>query len=319
MITALVSIIIPTYNRAHMVEATIRSAQAQTYPHKQIIVIDDGSTDGTRELIADFEGVEYYYQPNQGQAAARNAGLHHCRGEYLASLDSDDVWDPTFLAAGVAMLQKHPLDFVFLNWQASNSKNGFVQFFALPGKKHRYFTQPDGDWWLLGPAQTRHLFIETCPAPSSALVIRRAALRSRWNEQMHIADDWCLMLDMVLSRPCRAAFTSTAHWLKYVHGSNIYDGRDQLAVIRELGFHDELLLARRYHQQLSASERNIFRRRLARHYFSFAYFSWKRAAPKRAVARHLAVALYLAPAHIGRSSVGAVLTYLKKQRVLLNQ
>jgi glycosyltransferase involved in cell wall biosynthesis len=315
MTAALVSIIIPTYNRAHLVGAAIRSAQAQSYPHKQIIVIDDGSTDGTRELLAGFEGIEYYYQANRGQAAARNAGLHHCRGDYVASLDSDDVWDPAFLSTSIRRLQKHALDFVFLNWQASNGHNGFMEFCALPGKQARYFTQPDGDWWLLDPSQTRQLFIETCPAPSSALVLRRAALQGRWNEQMHIADDWCLMLDMVLGRPCRGAFTMTPYWLKNIHGHNIFDGRDSLMVIQELGFHDERILARRYRQQLSWAERGIFRRRLAGYYFSFAYFSWKRDAPKHTVVQHLSRAFFLAPVDIGRNSVEAAYSYLKKRLV----
>jgi glycosyltransferase involved in cell wall biosynthesis len=313
MSAALVSIIIPTYNRAHLLEAAIRSAQAQSYPHKQIIVIDDGSTDGTRELVAGCAGVEYYYQPNRGQAAARNAGLGYCRGEYVASLDSDDVWDSAFLASSVALLERHALDFVFLNWNATNGSNGFVRFFALPGKQQRYFTRPEGDWWLLDATQTRRLFIETCPAPSSALVIRRTALPGPWNEQMRIADDWCLLLDMVLSRPCRAAFTLTPHWLKHVHGSNIYDGRDQLAVIRELGFHDERLLAERFHEQLSVPEREIFRQRLAQHYFSYAYFSWKRAAPFSTVTRHLATAFWLAPFAMSRTAAEATWSQVKRR------
>jgi glycosyltransferase involved in cell wall biosynthesis len=145
----LVSIIIPTYNRLHMVGAAIQSAQNQTYPNKQILVIDDGSTDGTRELLATMAGIEYHYQPNQGQAAARNTGLRYSRGEFFASLDSDDIWEPTFLAASMALLQQHQLDFVFLNWNATNGSNGFMRFFALPRNQQSYCTRPQDDWWLL--------------------------------------------------------------------------------------------------------------------------------------------------------------------------
>ncbi|GAA4363681.1 glycosyltransferase family A protein [Hymenobacter saemangeumensis] len=316
---ALVSIIIPTYNRAHLLGAAIRSAQSQTYPATQIIIIDDGSTDDTRAVVAAFDGVEYYYQPNQGQAAARNAGLRHCRGEFMASLDSDDVWDPDFLASSISQLQKHRLDFVFLNWNATNGSNGFVRFFALPGKKRRFCTRAEGEWWLLDAAQTRRLFVETCPAPSSSLVIRSSALQGQWNEEMHIADDWCLILDMVLSRGCRSAFTMQPHWLKHVHDHNIYDGRDELIVIQELGFHDEKQLAQRYQSRLSLLERGIFRRRMAQHYFSFAYISWKRAAPLRTVAQHLAAAFWLAPIDVGRSTVSGAMSYLKKRLAAPNQ
>lgn len=294
--------------------AAIRSALAQTYLHTQIIVIDDGSTDDTQVEIAGWEGVEYYYQPNAGQAAARNAGLRHCRGDYIASLDSDDTWNPDFLAASVAMLQKHHLDFVFLNWQASNNHNGFLNFFALPGKEEQYCRQVDAEWWLLDAVQTRQLFVETCPAPSSSLVVRRTSLQpGAWNEEMLIADDWCLVLDMVLAGPRRAAFTLQPRWLKQVHAGNIYDGRDQLAVIRELGFHDEKLLAARFSRQLSAGERSVFRHRLAEHYFSFAYYSWKRTAPAQTILWHLGLAFLLAPLVIFRSSVGSALGRLKKQ------
>jgi glycosyltransferase involved in cell wall biosynthesis len=319
MTPSLVSVIIPAYNRAHLLGAAIRSALAQTYPHKQIIVIDDGSTDNTRELVATFADVEYYYQPNAGQAAARNAGLGYCRGEFMASLDSDDVWDPNFLTTCLTVIQEHKLDFAFANWKSTSGSNGLVQFFTLPGRRQRYCSRPAADWWLLDASQTRDLFVETCPAPSSALVIRRTALAGGWNEEMCIADDWCLMLDMVLSRSCRAAFTLTPHWLKHIHDGNIYDGRDQLAVIQELGFHDERLLAQRYRQQLKPAERVVFRRRLAHHYLSFAYFSWKQAAPTRTVAQHLAIAFWLAPLHIGRNSVGSVLNYAQRQWKLLSQ
>ncbi|MDQ2772418.1 MAG: glycosyltransferase [Bacteroidota bacterium] len=308
----MVSIIIPTYNRAPLLAFALRSAQGQRYPHTQIIVIDDGSTDNTREVVAAFAGVEYYYQPNRGQAAARNAGLRHCRGDYLASLDSDDVWEPGFLAESVALLEQHTLDFVFANWNVRTSGNGLTRFFAGPGRTRRYCTHALGDWWLLEPAQTRRLFIETCPAPSSALVLRRAALVGGWNEQMQIADDWCLLLDVVLSQPRRAAFTLQPRWTKHVQHDNVYDGRDQLAVIRELGFHDEQLLAKRFRQQLSRRERRIFQRRLAQHYFTYAYLSWQQASPVPVVARHAARALYLAPLIIAREVAGGVVNKLRK-------
>ena len=116
MIKGLVSVIIPTYNRAGFVAEAVRSARAQTYPRKQIIVVDDGSTDDTARRVAAFEGVEYHYQSNRGQGAARNHGLRLAKGEYVASLDSDDLWDEDFLARSVECLEAWGLDFVFTNW-----------------------------------------------------------------------------------------------------------------------------------------------------------------------------------------------------------
>ena len=315
MQSGLVSIIIPTYNRAHLIEDAIRSVLAQEYAFKQIIVVDDGSTDATRQVVSAFPEVEYYHQPNQGQAAARNRGLLQCRGEFVASLDSDDIWHPDFLSTGIGRLQQHQVDFVFMNWQPSSGSSGLEVFCRRPAAQRRYLTQPFGSWWLLDAAQTRHLMLETCPAPSSALLLRRGAVTGGWNEEMLIADDWCLLLDLVLSRPTVAAFTLTSHWLKRIHGQNIYDGRDYVAVAQELSFHDEPKLLLRYAQQLSRAERHVFQRRQAEHHVSYAYHSYK-GQQKLDLVRHMALAWWLAPLTTSRLVLQEVYNYAKNHRQL---
>ncbi|MBO2007777.1 glycosyltransferase family 2 protein [Hymenobacter negativus] len=307
MQTGLVSIIIPTYNRAHLVADAIRSVLTQDYPYKQLIIIDDGSTDDTRRVVSSFAEVEYYYQDNQGQAAARNAGLRRCRGEYIASLDSDDIWDPTFLSSGLRQMQPE-VNLVFMNWQVSNSHNGLEIFFQRAAARRRYFTRAVGDWWHLDAAQSRRLMLETCPAPSSALIIRRSAMPESWNEQMLIADDWCLLLDIVMNQPTTVLFTMVPHWLKRVHGENIYDGRDYVAVAEELSSHDEPLLLLRYRSQLSRREVVIFRQRQAEHHVNYAYNSYK-VRDKAALLRHMATAFQLAPLATGWRIAHEVLNY----------
>lgn len=92
-----VSALIPTYNRSAQVVRAIDSALAQTMPVDEIIVVDDGSTDDTAELIRCRYGtkVRLFRQENKGAAAARNHGLREARGEWIAFLDSDDSWSPT--------------------------------------------------------------------------------------------------------------------------------------------------------------------------------------------------------------------------------
>lgn len=104
MTESLVSVIIPTYNRLEYVQAAIDSVLQQTYPNYEIIVIDDGSTDGTRDVIPlKYAGrINYYYQENHGRSAARNFGASLARGVYLAFLDSDDAWLPLKLQKQVA-------------------------------------------------------------------------------------------------------------------------------------------------------------------------------------------------------------------------
>ena len=93
MPTSLVSVIIPTYNTARYVQESIDSVLEQDYPNIQLIVIDDGSTDETVDIIRRYgERVVLLTQQNQGAAAARNAGLAAAEGGYIAFLDSDDVW-----------------------------------------------------------------------------------------------------------------------------------------------------------------------------------------------------------------------------------
>lgn len=108
----LVSVVIPTFNRAYCIAATIDSVLAQTHNAVEVVVVDDGSTDGTAELIADrYAGddrVRCIRQPNQGVSVARNTGFENARGEFVALLDSDDLWYPHKLAAQLAVFRAHP-------------------------------------------------------------------------------------------------------------------------------------------------------------------------------------------------------------------
>ncbi len=105
-----VSIIIPTYNRADMVVETVQSALKQTYPNVEVIVVDDGSTDGTRETLERAFGdrIRYIYQENSGRSRARNRGIEAATGEAFIFLDSDDWLLPNAVADGVAFLEAHP-------------------------------------------------------------------------------------------------------------------------------------------------------------------------------------------------------------------
>lgn len=107
--TPAVSVIIPTYNRSQYVTEAIGSVLAQTFTDYEIIVIDDGSTDNTREAILPyFSKITYIYQENRGVSAARNTGIREAKGEWIAFLDSDDEWLPSKLELQVKDLQQFP-------------------------------------------------------------------------------------------------------------------------------------------------------------------------------------------------------------------
>jgi len=104
-----VSVIVPTFNRRFMVMEAVASVLAQERVRMETIVVDDGSTDGTGEALKSLAGdVRYVFQPNAGVSAARNLGLKLSSGEWVAFLDSDDLWLPGKLAAQLDFFRKNP-------------------------------------------------------------------------------------------------------------------------------------------------------------------------------------------------------------------
>jgi len=108
----LVSVVIPTYNRAHCLAATVRSALQQTYRRVEIVIVDDGSSDDTAALVSREWSTEsrlrYIPQDNQGVSAARNRGFAESRGDFVALLDSDDLWEPWKLELQLACMRTYP-------------------------------------------------------------------------------------------------------------------------------------------------------------------------------------------------------------------
>ncbi len=105
--TPLVSVVIPTYNRAGLLTEAVESVIAQTFQDWELIVVDDGSTDSTKERIARFDDtrIRYLGQDNRGVSHARNRGAEMARGAWIAFLDSDDLWKPRKLQRQMERLQ----------------------------------------------------------------------------------------------------------------------------------------------------------------------------------------------------------------------
>ena len=135
-----VSVIIPTYNRANLVGKAIKSVLSQTYQDFEIIVIDDGSTDNTREVIRGFKDkrVKYIkeYKKNRGISVTRNIGIKMARGKYIALLDSDDEFLPERLRKQVQLLQNKSSEVgVVCSWSYNiDEKGNYISKRCLPKK-----------------------------------------------------------------------------------------------------------------------------------------------------------------------------------------
>src|SRR5258705_4662408 len=119
MTTDPVSVIMPAFNAEKFIKDAIISVTRQTYPHWELIVIDDGSTDSTAAIVKEYasldDRIKYVHQENAGQGQARNHGLKVAKGHYVAFLDADDQWLPEMLLTLVITIFRHKADIVFFD------------------------------------------------------------------------------------------------------------------------------------------------------------------------------------------------------------
>ena len=180
----MVSIIVPTYNRAHYIDFTIRSALGQTYENIELIVIDDGSTDDTRTIVSpylEYHNFIYCEQENRGQSVARNKGLSLASGEFICFLDSDDV----LVSDAIEVLVKYIMHYsdvsvVYGNLDFIDGDGNYV-----PGINPRRYSG----------TITSQLLIDNCVSFDSVL-IRRSCLEmvGGLDERVDVGDDYDLWL-----------------------------------------------------------------------------------------------------------------------------
>jgi glycosyltransferase involved in cell wall biosynthesis len=145
--TPFFSVIIPTFNRKDFLKAAVDSVLAQTFDDFELIIIDDGSTDNTSQILNEYSDkrIKYFYQENRGVSYARNRGIEQSRGKYVAFLDSDDRWLANKLEKTFEFINKFPEITIFhteetwyrrgklLNQKKKHKKpDGYVYFNALP-------------------------------------------------------------------------------------------------------------------------------------------------------------------------------------------
>lgn len=179
----LFSVIIPTYNREHFLDAAISSVLDQTYDDFELIVVDDGSVDGTKQLVDKYKSrrVSYIYQNNQGVSSARNSGIKKARGEYIAFLDSDDRWVSEKLERTVEYISQYP-EVYFFHTEEDWYKNG--RFFPQK-KKHK---KPSGFVY--------QSMLPICCVSMSTAVVRRELIEDIgvFDEELIACEDYDFIL-----------------------------------------------------------------------------------------------------------------------------
>jgi glycosyltransferase involved in cell wall biosynthesis len=185
-----VSVVIPTYNCAELLPEAIRSAYAQTEAAHEVIVINDGSSDGTEEVLEQLErelpaNFRWVTKPNGGEASARNRGVAMATGEFIAFLDQDDIWRPEKLRHQLNAFRREPvLDLVFTAFERTDGvRSELVRVEA---------------WDPRPRSALRQLMIGCCITNSTVMVRRGAFARvPAYDEKMWLGSDWQMWINMV--------------------------------------------------------------------------------------------------------------------------
>jgi glycosyltransferase involved in cell wall biosynthesis len=205
------SVIIPTFNRENIIPRAINSVLSQTYKNFEILIVDDGSSDNTEFVIKSLREprIQYIKQKNSGQAAARNTGINHSIGKYIAFLDDDDYWFPNKLEQQIDQLESHhEIGLSASGWLAINEESKLTREYK--------------PWIWIPDLNDLNLWLYSCPIIPSAVVARKEYLvmvggfdegitQKGWG-----AEDWDLWLRLV-HLGCKMQWLDDISFTYYFH------------------------------------------------------------------------------------------------------
>lgn len=205
-----VSVIIPTYNRLDRLKIALDSVWSQTYSNYEVIVIDDGSTDATRDFLESINKPQFYFyhQENKGPSAARNFAISQSNGDWIALLDSDDEWTNDKLQVQIDFIKNHP-EYLWIQSEEIWIRNGIR---VNPHKKHK---KPSGEIF--------QSILSFCLVSPSAAIFQKKFFDELggFDESLPVCEDYDLWLRMAQKSP----FMTLKHFGTIKHGGH----EDQLS------------------------------------------------------------------------------------------
>lgn len=256
-----VSVIIPVYNRETFIAEAIQSVLSQTFTDLELIIIDDGSTDNTAQIVqaVDDPRLRYIPQENRGVSAARNHGISLAQGDYIAFLDSDDSYLPTKLERQIALFQADStLGMVYTEALIVNQLTGATNTLDYTPSGHIY----------------REILFRDSPLRLSTVMVSREAIQQvgGFDESMRIAEDTDFIIRVTKAYPVGVVTDPLTHYT--VHDSNTvkYGARPPEEVDR---VRDLVITMKDKHLTTDTSLSWIFKRRARAHtYFRFGLLEY---------------------------------------------
>ncbi len=255
MKSPLVSVVVPTYNGEKSIQAALDTVLAQDYRPIEVIVVDDGSTDATSEIIQKFQttiappgpqnsdttlqdgkfesgdyssfSVRYFYQDNSGPSKARNAGIKLARGEFIAFLDSDDTWEPAKTSLQVKILVQYPeIDIIFTDAGVLRGDGNHPARESRVFANHNMLTRRFGADHLV--EQTVSKLLRGNFVTTSSVLARRSCFSDRmmFNEERRHVEDWELWLKMAVRHNFGCIAETCVH--KFEMGDGLSSNSDKM-------------------------------------------------------------------------------------------
>lgn len=249
----LFSIIIPTYNRAHFIKSTIDTILLQEYNHYELIIVDDGSIDNTKEIVDVIIKenlnvvIKYVYQTNSERGAARNNGLKASTGDYIMYIDSDDTLYPNHLKVALEFIENH-----------NNPEVFHLRYDLKNGESKKYDEGP-----IYNTTANNDLIFGNFLSCNGVVIRKDIALENLFevNRTMAALEDWHLWLRLAVKYPIHYVNTITSSIINHDERSVVVTNQDKLILRFDIFMQSILsnsLIINYYHKHISQFKASCF-------------------------------------------------------------